>query len=562
MTHPTPPDDQDRVSSLRRLGILDTPAEARFDRLTHLAQLVFRVPIVLISLVDANRQWFKSCIGLEVSETGREVSFCAHALLTPDKTFFIPDATKDARFAANPLVTGEPHIRFYAGKPIKSPDGAAVGTLCLIDSQPRAIFSADDERALGELAALVEQELALTSLQEAGAAVKASEARFQRMARTIPGMVYEFVLRPDGSSAFPFVSDGCRAIYGVEPAAVMADGEVIIGMVAPEQRASFEESVAASAASLEPWRWQGRIRNARGEERWVEGNASPEARPDGSVYWAGVLLDVTDRQLAQQDHARFAALADTTPDFVGIATMDGAPIYLNPAGRAMMGIASDEELARLRVPDSAPPWARAKMMEESIPAAVRDGRWSGELAILGPGGREIPVSQVILCHRDERGQPMYLSTVARDLSDQKAAEARQHALQEEIIQMQANAIAELSTPLIPITGQLVVMPLVGALDSQRAQQVLDVLLHGVAEQRAQVVLLDITGVPVVDTQVASVLISAARAVQLLGAEVVITGIKPEIAQTLVGLGVQLGGIATEATLQTAVQRELARRRHR
>ncbi|HEX5360953.1 MAG TPA: sensor domain-containing diguanylate cyclase [Fluviicoccus sp.] len=157
-----PPDEAFRLRTLTSLSILDTPPEERFDRLTRLAQRLFDVPIALVSLIDSNRQWFKSCQGLDVRETPRDVSFCAHAILGND-LLVVPDAAADARFADNPLVTGEPFIRFYAGCPLKAPNGSLLGTLCVIDRQARE-FSHDDRAALRDLAAIVEQELAILFL--------------------------------------------------------------------------------------------------------------------------------------------------------------------------------------------------------------------------------------------------------------------------------------------------------------------------------------------------------------------------------------------------------------
>jgi anti-anti-sigma factor len=145
-----------------------------------------------------------------------------------------------------------------------------------------------------------------------------------------------------------------------------------------------------------------------------------------------------------------------------------------------------------------------------------------------------------------------------DITAQKQAEAERARWQEEIIRTQAAALAELSTPLIPITDNVMVMPLIGTVDSRRAQQVIDSLLEGVAASRAQTAILDITGVPVVDTQVANALLQAAQAVKLLGAQVVLTGIRPEVAQTLVGLGVDLTGIVTRSTLQNGIVFALSR----
>jgi rsbT co-antagonist protein RsbR len=147
-----------------------------------------------------------------------------------------------------------------------------------------------------------------------------------------------------------------------------------------------------------------------------------------------------------------------------------------------------------------------------------------------------------------------LCVVFENITERKRAETvlRQSALQEEKIQAQAAVLAELSTPLIPLNNQVMVMPLIGAVDSRRAQQVLETLLQGIASSGAQIAILDITGVPVVDTQVANALIHAAQAVKLLGAQVVLTGIRPEVAQTLVGLGADLGSIITRGSLQSGI----------
>ena len=142
--------------------------------------------------------------------------------------------------------------------------------------------------------------------------------------------------------------------------------------------------------------------------------------------------------------------------------------------------------------------------------------------------------------------------VAHDLTERKRVLEEHARLQERIIQAKAATLAELSTPLIPISDDVVVMPLIGAIDSERARLVLETLLHGIGRSHARVAILDITGVPLVDTQVAKSLLVAAQAVRLLGARIVLTGIRPEVAQTLVGLGVDLGGIVTHSTLQNGI----------
>jgi anti-anti-sigma factor len=309
MNAPLPANEATRIQALHQYDLLDTPSEEAFDELTRLAAYICGTPIALVSLVDTNRQWFKSKVGLEELETPRDIAFCAHTILQPD-VFIVQDALADQRFAQSPLVTDGPQVRFYAGVPLISADGHAVGALCVNDNMPRD-------------------------------------------------------LHPDQVEA------------------------------------------------------------------------------------------------------------------------------LRTLGRQVM---AQMELRR------------------------------------------------------------HITTLEQSLAEkEQAAEAlRQKYAQEDIISRQAEMLAELSTPLIPINDQILIMPLIGAIDSRRAQQVVETLLSGIAESRAHVAIIDITGVSVVDTQVAGALIRAAQAVKLLGAQVILTGIRPEIAQTLVGLGIDLKDIVTRASLQNGI----------
>ena len=523
-----PPDEDARLAALGRSRAMDTPPEAAFDELTRQAKEICDVPMAMITLVDDRRQWFKSRVGLSRTETSRDQAFCAHALLTPNQPLIVPDATADARFADNPCVTGDDHVRFYAGVPLHSPEGQPLGTLCVLDRVPRQLssdqldqlgtlaqqtayqlalrrrsaterrlaqgfaltlalllgilgfcfwqarlflasdwwedhasqvirtvegtlsevqtaesnqrgFSASGNEAFlvpyqeavnglpthlfalrklvgdsaaqvrrcDELAALIERKqntmrtyiddrrtLGLAALdparatgrgrramgevlakghemieaenvlwrqrdatrthhlqvaagtllgtgalcvmllttgfvisrgelrrrqalggslaqanaglsaevaerRRAQASLRESEARFARIANNVPGMVYRFVRRADGRPAFSFVSEGCRKIFGLEPAQIQADAQLVLDCVHPEDQPEFQRTLKASMATVGPWNWQGRLqRPDTGEIRFVEGASQPEPQPDGSLVWDGVLVDATERRQA------------------------------------------------------------------------------------------------------------------------------------------------------------------------------------------------------------------------------------------------------------------------
>ncbi|WP_225867471.1 sensor domain-containing diguanylate cyclase [Cyanobium sp. NIES-981] len=157
--YPLPADEPDRQRDLERYGVLDSPDDTHFDRLVRLASTVLETPIALISLIDKNRQWFLARHGLDITETPREQAFCAHTI-TEGEPLVVPDARTDPRFCTNPLVLGEPGIRFYAGAPLASAEGHNLGSLCVIDRQPRRL-SAAQVKLLQELADLVVRELEL-----------------------------------------------------------------------------------------------------------------------------------------------------------------------------------------------------------------------------------------------------------------------------------------------------------------------------------------------------------------------------------------------------------------
>lgn len=163
MDAPTPPNERNRLEELRTYAILDTPAEQAYDDIVKLASLICDVPIALISLIDEDRQWFKAKVGLGVLQTPRGEAFCAHAIANPGEFMQVHDTALDPRFADNPLVTGDPKVRFYAGAPLVTASGVAMGTVCVIDQVPRTL----EPRMVEALEALSRQVVALLELRRA-----------------------------------------------------------------------------------------------------------------------------------------------------------------------------------------------------------------------------------------------------------------------------------------------------------------------------------------------------------------------------------------------------------
>ena len=185
---PIPEDDSSRVASLARMNLLSTPREADLDRIVRTAKRVFGTEMALVSLVDKNRQWFKSRLGLDATETPRDISFCGHAI-AEDRTFVVNNALEDARFHDNPLVAGGPDVRFYAGQPLTNSEGYRIGTLCVISPKPREL-SDGDQQVLKDLGRMVEIVLENRKLSESQAALLDSltEATREKLIDPLTGL--------------------------------------------------------------------------------------------------------------------------------------------------------------------------------------------------------------------------------------------------------------------------------------------------------------------------------------------------------------------------------------
>lgn len=220
LPYPLPADEEGRLAALADYQLLDTPQTGDFDRLVHLAARLFDVPIVLISLVARDRQFFKARVGVDVCETSRDLSFCAHAIVQDD-ILFVPDALQDPRFASNALVLGPPFIRFYAGKPLITSTGARLGTVCLIDTKPRTTFGAGDRQNLSDLAALVMDRMEMHRLDHVRTA---SQARFENIAATSP----DAIICANTESEITFWNRSAERLFGYSADEIIGRSSAVI----------------------------------------------------------------------------------------------------------------------------------------------------------------------------------------------------------------------------------------------------------------------------------------------------------------------------------------------
>jgi PAS domain S-box-containing protein len=270
---------------------------------------------------------------------------------------------------------------------------------------------------------------------------------------------------------------------------------------------------------------------------------------DGTPYGVcGISTDITARKQAEDELRTFKLLVDNAPDGIHVADPRARLHYANASLRAMSGYGA-EVIGKVISDLYTDSPEQVAMVAQQV---AEQGSWKGLSTMLVRDGTQIPVSATVFGVPDADGQIQALAAIVRDISEQQRAEQERIELQAQIIEAQQAALRELSTPLIPVSDDVVIMPLIGTVDSQRAQQVMEVLLEGVALHHATTVILDITGVQVVDTQVADAFIRTAQAVKLLGARVLITGIQPEMAQTLVQLGIDLSSIQTHGTLRSGI----------
>lgn len=411
-----PKNELERLAVLQRLDVLDTAPEPSFDRITELAQAIFKVPTVLVSLVDKDRQWFKAKVGFEETQTPREVSFCAHAVAAGE-TLVVNDACKNQAFADNPLVAADNGIRFYAGALVSVHDTIHLGTLCLIDTQPRE-FSARDQQLLEALAGLVSDELQLRFALH-------NQLAEQRLFED--GPVAVMIWRNQADWPVEFVAKNVEQILGYAPATMYAENFSYLGCVYHDDRALVREVLRQlSEGERDHWEIDYRVLTAAGELRWVRQVCRADANTKGEVVRIrGYLIEQTQRKqlemMVQDANERFMLALDagalSTWDWdlasdrihfserwlhlLGLDSQEGRTALddwrdrIHPADRQRVRDALDEHLSGLQ-----------NRLDVRFRLRHEKGHWVWMHSV----GK--------LVERDAQGRPLRLVGTHRDITDQ------------------------------------------------------------------------------------------------------------------------------------------------
>lgn len=435
----SPISENERLYALRRYGVLDTPAEREYDDIVAVAAQICGVPTALISLVDDQRQWFKAALGVEAAETPRDIAFCAHAIEQAE-TMVVEDASRDPRFTANPLVTGEMHVRFYAGAQLRTPEGFSLGTLCVLDTTPRSL-SDDQRRALEALARQVMTQFELRRL------IKQRQVDEQRNHLIIETAVDYAIITTDLNGVIESWNEGAARMFGRRGEDIR-DQPCAILFTAEDNAVGVPQAEMANAVTFGrvfDERWHPR---ADGKRFWGRCEVMPLRNPDGdAIGFLKIMQDRTAQQIAEKNlvesemRVRLALDAAELGAWEAILGLD--QVYGDPRSWELLGAEACAVMSfaaflervhpadRSRLNDSiaqamhAGPESRLDVQYRVNPRAGEPTRWLRSRA------------QVI----KRAGERYRLVGTVRDVSADKAAEAHRQLLNNELQHRVKNTLA-------------------------------------------------------------------------------------------------------------------------
>ena len=446
---PVPANEAARLSVLHRYSLLDTPTEAAFDRLTSLAASLFEVPLALVTLIDENRQWFKACqgsasAGLTITETGRDIAFCAHTILSSE-VMVVEDTLADVRFAENPLVANAPFVRFYAGAPLLTAEGYALGSLCLIGFQPRP-FSAAQTEALRDLAASVVSEMDLRLALKASAD---SERLYREMFEHNPHPMWVFDVK---TWKFLAVNDAAIANYGYAR-------EEFLAMTLCDIRPPEERHVLAG---IRPAHGSGSDHRGISRHWKKDGTRIDVEISSHSMEFAGhaarmvIADDVTERVRAEaalrQSEQRLARHIHLTPLAVIELATDMTITAWNPAAESVFGYGFEEALGQNIVALIVPEDTRAHVEKLRQDGLARTGGTRSTNYNRTKSGATILCEWYNTSLVDVAGEIIGFASMAQDVTDREALETEREALLAQTEVLLADALERADHD--PLTGLL------------------------------------------------------------------------------------------------------------